>query len=177
VGFLGVEGSPDAQKQGGQCSLVTLYPEDYAVNGHIFSPRLHPGMTVAETRLFTVVGVVGSRRQHCCFERSLRERKGDSATRCFLFLWTLGSVAGQLVFLRDVFLRARRCAWIQQRCVGRWLGVEGLCQSYPFVSLQKVTAPPAKLYLRRTPAAQLSQEKVSFGVLKCSERGTAGGVT
>ena len=123
MGFLGVEGSPDAQKQGGQCSLVTLYPEDYAVNGHIFSPRLHPGMTVAETRLFTVVGVVGSRRQHCCFERSLGERKGDSATRCFLFLWTLGSVAGQLVFLRDVFLRARRCAWIQQRCVGRWLGV------------------------------------------------------
>ena len=56
-------------------------------------------------------------------------------------------------------------------------GCEGLCQSYPFASLQKVTAPPAKLYLRRRSAAQLSQEKVSFGVLKCSERGTAGGVT
>jgi hypothetical protein len=39
-----------------------LCAEDFAVSGRIFSPCLHPGMTVAETRLFTVMGVVGSRR-------------------------------------------------------------------------------------------------------------------
>ena len=54
--------SSDAKKQGGGMQPSLLFAEDFAVSGRIFSPCLHPGMTVAETRLFTVVGVVGSRR-------------------------------------------------------------------------------------------------------------------
>ena len=132
------------KSRGGNAASTLCTPKDYAVSGHIFSPRLHPGMTVAETRLFTFVGVVGSRRQHCCFERSLRERKGDSATRCFLFLWTLGSATGQLMFLRDVSLRSALRTDLAALC-GPVVGGEGLCQSCLFVSLQKMTAPPAKL--------------------------------
>ena len=55
-----------------------LFAEDFAVSGRIFSPCLHPGMTVAETRLFTVVGVVGSRRP-LLLRTITWEQKGDSS--------------------------------------------------------------------------------------------------
>ena len=65
-----------------------LCTEDFAVSGRIFSPCLHPGMTVAETRLFTVVGVVGSRRQHCFL--SLGERRfSDAPDQSHLLLLVL----------------------------------------------------------------------------------------
>ena len=128
-------------KAGGQCSLVTLYPEDYAVGGHMFSPRLHPGMTVAETRLFTVVGVVGSRRP--LLLRTITwgtERRFKRRTRPELFAAScsyrrLDRPPVNSCFSATFLLHARRCTRIRQPCAGQWLGCEGLCQSYPFVSL------------------------------------------
>jgi hypothetical protein len=139
----------------------SLCTEDSAVSGRIFSPCLHPGMTVVETRLFNVVGVAGSASNTWGTER----RFSDAPNQSYLLLLVLIDAwigrRSTRVSPRHFFARsALRTDSASAVWAGGW-ECEGLCQS-PFVSLQKMTTPPAKLYLRRRSVAQLSQEKVSF---------------